>query len=122
MKKVLSIILTAVMLCSIFALPAAADTETDNRVWFDLNGNVRLFVKSDEEAYKSRTTYKEYLPGGDFAGFVAAPTGDFATDQAAVKNPPFGGAMFLYKIGETPSSLSLYTTPEKCNQGCQFNY
>lgn len=79
MKKLLSIILTVVMLCSIFALPAAAETETDNRVWFDLNGNSRLFVKSGDEPHNNRTTYTDYLPGVDFAGYLAAPTGDFAT-------------------------------------------
>ncbi len=128
MKKLLSVVLVFAMLLSSLApfalaqeldnnigysklLSSAAEAETDNRVWFDLNGNSRFFVKSGEETYTSRNTYKDYLPGVDFAGFVAAPTGDFAIDQAAVKTPPFGGAMFLYQIGEPKDTHDRWTTP-----------
>ena len=51
MKKLLSIILVCAMILSVFALPAMAENEADNRIWFDLNGNSRFFVKSDEAAY-----------------------------------------------------------------------
>ena len=51
MKKLLSVVLVISMLFS-FAVPftAAADevTATDDRVWFEFEGNSRLFVKSDE--------------------------------------------------------------------------
>ena len=112
MKKIISVVLAVTMICSIFVLPAAANTETDNRVWFDLKGNSRFFVdtNSTEQIYQNRNTYKDYLPGVDFAGHVAAPTGDFATDQAAVKNPPNGGAMFLYKTGEPSDTHNRWST------------
>ncbi|MBO5099375.1 MAG: hypothetical protein J6C16_04340, partial [Clostridia bacterium] len=112
MKKIISVVLVVAMICSVFVLPAAANTETDNRVWFDLKGNSRFFVdtNSTEQIYQNRNTYKDYLPGVDFAGHVAAPTGDFLTDQTAVKNPPNGGAMFLYKIGEPNDTDNRWST------------
>lgn len=112
MKKIISVVLAVTMICSVFVLPAAANTETDNRVWFDLKGNSRFFVdtNSTEQIYQNRNTYKDYLPGVDFAGHVAAPTGDFLTDQTAVKNPPNGGAMFLYKTGEPSDTHNRWST------------
>ena len=39
MKKLLSIVLVCAMICGIFVMPISVSAETDNRVWFDLNGN-----------------------------------------------------------------------------------
>ncbi len=92
----------------------------DGKVWFDLNGNARFFVKSTDDAYVNRTTYKDYLPGVDFAGTVQYPSGDFAADQAAVKFPNNGGAMFAYTVDEKPSSISGTTIPDLTKTGDNY--
>ena len=92
----------------------------DGKIWFDLNGNARLFVKSTDDVYVNRATYKDYLPGVDFAGTVQNPTGDFATDQAAVKFPNNGGAMFAYTVDEKPSSLAAGTLPDLTKNGDNY--
>ncbi len=98
---------------------------TDDRVWFDLNGNSKFFVKQDsatkyiigETTYTAtnftdfRTNFKDYLPGVDFAGFVEAPTGDFATDQTEVYPAGYGGFMFLYTVDKNTKG-SQYATPD----------
>ena len=128
MKKLLSVVLVFAMLLSSLApfasaqeldnnisyaelLSSATEADADSKVWFDLNGNSRFFVKSDEDAYKNRTTYTDYLPGVDFAGFLAAPTGDFATDQPLVTTPQHGGAMFVYTLDKNTKG-SQYATPD----------
>ena len=108
MRKIISFILVVTMLCSIFMLPAAA--ETDNRVWFEIKGNSRFFVESGDGIYENRLSYIDYLPGVDFAGFVAAPTGEVKTDQTAVINPGNGGGMFFYKLGEPSDTHSRWST------------
>ena len=84
----------------------------DGKVWFNLNGNARLFVKSDSTIYKNRTTYTDYLPGVDFAGYVPSPTGDFTTDQANVAYPSYGGGMFVYTSDKNNTTISKYTFPD----------
>ena len=124
MKKLLSVVLAVSMLLSLCtAFTASAEEATDNttssqgaiysngKVWFDLNGNARLFATAEDEAYKNRGSYIGYLPGVDFAGYLAAPTGNFAEDQAAVKFPINGGAMFLYTLNVNNTNITAYTTP-----------
>ena len=111
MKKIISLVLALTMLCSLIAIPVSAETNADNRIWFDLNGNSRLFVEKDAGIFENRTTYADYLPGVDFASFVAAPTGDFATDQAAVTNPGHGGCMVLYTVDKNTKG-SQYAMPD----------
>ena len=77
------------------------------KVWFDLKGNARLFVSESDEAWTNRTEYNNYLPGVDFAGYLQTPTGDFATDQAAVVSSKFGGAMFVYNTKSSSTSVKL---------------
>ena len=88
----------------------------DGKVWFKLNGNARMFVKSTDEAYTQRTTYKDYLPGVDFAGTpyfdnTYTPTGDFDAIQAGVALPSYGGAMFVYNLDANVGKISAYTLP-----------
>ena len=124
MQKLLSVVLAVSMLLSLCtAFTASAEEATDNttssqgaiysngKVWFDLNGNARLFATAEDEAYKNRGSYIGYLPGVDFAGYLAAPTGNFAKDQAAVKFPINGGAMFLYTLNANNTNITAYTTP-----------
>ncbi len=111
MKKIISLVLALTMLCSMIAIPVSAETSAENKIWFDLNGNSRFFVEKGAGIFENRTTYTDYLPGVDFVGFVAAPTGDFATDQAAVTNPGYGGCMFVYTVDNNTKG-SQYAMPD----------
>ena len=104
MKKVLSLILAVTILCSIFAIPVMAEN-TDNTVWFELNGNSKLFIDAEAESYADRFTM-QFLPGVDYSGFLAKPTGVFATDKSAITNPGYGGSALPYTIDKnsTPAS------------------
>ena len=66
MKKLLSVVLVVSMLLSLCtAFTASAEEAIDNttssqgaiysngKVWFDLNGNARLFATAEDEAYKT---------------------------------------------------------------------
>ena len=94
---------------------APAEHITANgKIWFDLKGNSRLFVKSTDEAYTNRKTYQDYLPGVDFAGFLASPTGVFAADQMSMTNlvsitDGSGGGMLVYTENANPVSPTLST-------------
>ena len=101
-------------------IPPADDSGaiySEGKVWFELNGNARLFVKSTDEAYTSRRTYTDYLPGVDFAGIVYGvnkdytPIGDFATDQAGVAFPGNGGAMIPYTVDANVGTINAYSMP-----------
>ena len=84
----------------------------NGKIWFALGGNSRFFVKTDEEAYLNRANYQSFLPGVDFAGYVASPTGIFTTDQAAITTPEFGGSMLAYTVNENPSNVGYTTIPD----------
>ena len=87
MKKLLSIVLVCAMICGIFVMPISVSAETDNRVWFDLNGNSEFFIPHStaaDSAYKTRTSRTDYVPGVDFGATINAPTGDFAIDLASI--------------------------------------
>ncbi len=84
----------------------------NGKIWFALGGNSRFFVKTDEEAYLNRANYQSFLPGVDFAGYVASPTGIFTTDQAAITSPAFGGSMLAYTVNENPSNVGYTTIPD----------
>ncbi len=100
--------------------PEEGVIRSEGKVWFNLNGNSRLFVKSDSTIYTNRTTYKDFLPGVDFAGTIRSgavaedytPTGDFATDQADIVYPLNGGAMFVYTLDKNNASPGKYTIPD----------
>lgn len=125
MKKLLSVVLVLSMLMTLF-VPFASAQELDNnipstslkkevyadgKVWFDLNGNAKLFMKNNSEEFANRFTM-EFLPGVDYSGFVAKPTGDFETDKAATKwnqNNAYGGAALLYTINANPKNPTAST-------------
>lgn len=115
MKKVLSIILTVVMLCSIFALPAMAETETDNRVWFDLNGNSKVLMLKNGTEYATAKSaagaYKDFLPGVDYGGVVLAPIGDFETDVAAISSKGDNMYAFVYTV-DNGTKASQWNDPD----------
>lgn len=117
MKKLLSVVLAVSMLLSLCtAFTASAEEATDNitssqgaiysngKVWFDLNGNSKLFATTKDEAWTDKANYK-YLPGVDFAGYLAKPTGEFAADKAAVTMPGGGGAMLLYTLDKNNTNI-----------------
>lgn len=95
-----------------FASAQTTETESkeiyaNGKVWFDLNGNSRLFVKSDEEAWTNRATYDKYLPGVDFASYLATATGDFNTDFAYATGT---GEGFSGPVAVFPYTLNLTST------------
>ena len=109
MKKVISIILTVSMICSMLAIPVIAEnTYAENKLWFDLNGNAELFINTEDESYADRFTM-EFLAGVDYSGFLATPTGDFSADKATIVNPGYGGSAMPYTTDKNPSNPTVST-------------
>ena len=113
MKKLLSVVLAVSMLLSLCtAFTASAEEATNNipstevdetiyangKVWFDLNGNSKLFINAESEEFTNRADKTDYVPGLDYSALVKSPTGDFNTDKNA-----------LYSSGERISSFFPYT-------------
>ena len=137
MKKLLSVVLVLTMLMTLF-VPFASAQELDNnipstslkkevyadgKVWFDLNGNSKLFINTEAEDYADRFTM-EFLAGVDYSGLVSKPTGDFATDKEAIKwntNDAFGGAAMPYTTNKNPKNPTA-STPADFKTDADGNY
>lgn len=78
-----------------------------HKEWFDLNGNSKLFMDKNSADYTNRANLIDYLPGVDYGGYLATPTGVFATDKGAVANHAL--AIFAYTVDKSTATNSLPT-------------
>ena len=126
MKKLTALVLVLSLLLSLLAVPMGALAEefddtcaereilmtssenepTDEREWFELNGNSEFFTLYKSDAWTNRTARDDFIPGVDFGAGINAPTGDFATDCAAITA---NMGCFAYTVDANPSSVSRYT-------------
>ena len=133
MKKILCMLLACVMVLGIImpmATLAESTESTDKtvyangKVWFDLNGNAKFFINTEAADYANRFTM-EFLPGVDYAGYVTKPTGDFATDKAAIagmgSSGGYGGAAMPYTTNKNVNKPNK-STPANFETDAEGNY
>lgn len=103
MKKLLSVVLSIVMVLGMVMPMGVMAEETTEKDWIEFEGNSTIFMPYDTTEgsdYSNRVNLTNYVPGLDYGSAVQTPIGDFATDKSKVSTSVNMGA-FVYTKDST---------------------